>query len=546
MHSGATRPVCTLAPQSGERVASAHKRVYARLRRAMGASRVRGKRPLRTRLINTGCASRERPLTPRSLRSGHPLPALRSVAATLIGILAPGPAQAAAGLDGAALTWPWALPLIGILLTIATGPLLFARFWHRHYGKLAFAWSALTLALLATIFGPATAAAAFMHEMLTEYLSFIVLLFALYVVAGGILVTGELRGTPLINTAMLAFGTLIASVVGTTGAAMILIRPLIRANAARLHNVHVVVFFIFLVANIGGALSPLGDPPLFVGFLHGVDFFWTTRRLWFETALVAGIVLAVFVALDLWHYRKDRRIATVGEGKRPMNIGVSGSINLLLIAGIIAAILAAAAWKPATSIDVYGTKLELQNIARDAALVLIAILSLALTPSEHREANGFTWEPIAEVAILFAGIFTCIIPVLAMLDAGEHGAFAWLLAAVTTRDGNPHEIAYFWLTGLLSAFLDNAPTYLVFFELAGGDAQELMGPLAGTLAAISMGAVYMGAMTYIGNAPNFMIYAIAVERGVKMPSFFGYMLYSAVVLLPVFILLTFVLLARAA
>jgi len=482
----------------------------------------------------------------------HPRPAKRGegctvlLVLTIIAILAPSPAQAAATLDGAALGWFWALPFIGILLTIATGPLLFPRFWHRHYGKLAFAWSALTLALLATVSGVPTAAAAFTHEMLSEYLSFIVLLFALYVVAGGILVTGELRGTPIVNTAMLAFGTLIASVVGTTGAAMILIRPLIRANAPRLHNVHVVVFFIFLVANIGGALSPLGDPPLFVGFLHGVDFFWTTRQLWFETALVAGIVLAVFAALDLWHYRNDRLVAMVGEGKRPMHISVSGSINLLLLAGIITAILGAAAWKPETSVDVYGTNLELQNIARDAALVLMAILSLALTPSEHREANGFTWEPIAEVAILFAGIFTCIIPVLAMLDAGEHGAFAWLLAAVTTRDGNPHEIAYFWLTGALSAFLDNAPTYLVFFELAGGDARELMGPLAGTLAAISMGAVYMGAMTYIGNAPNFMIYAIAVERGIKMPSFFGYMLYSAVVLLPVFILLTFVLLARAA
>ena len=461
-------------------------------------------------------------------------------------LLVPGPAHAAAALDGAGMGWFWALPFIGILLTIATGPLLFPRFWHRHYGKLAFAWSALTLALLAAVFGPAIAAAAFTHEMLTEYLSFIVLLFALYVAAGGILVTGELRGTPIVNTAMLAFGTLTASVVGTTGAAMILIRPLIRANAARLHNVHVIVFFIFLVANIGGALSPLGDPPLFVGFLHGVDFFWTTRRLWFETALVAGIVLAVFVALDVSHYRKDRLVATVGEGKRPMHISVSGSINLLLIAGIIAAILGAAAWKPATSVDVYGTKLELQNIARDAALVLIAILSLALTPNEHREANDFTWEPIAEVAILFAGIFTCIIPVLAMLDAGEHGGFAWLLAAVTTHDGSSHKIAYFWLSGVLSAFLDNAPTYLVFFELAGGDARELMGPLAPTLAAISMGAVFMGAMTYIGNAPNFMIYAIAVERGIKMPSFFGYMLWSAVVLLPVFMLLTFVLLARAA
>jgi Na+/H+ antiporter NhaD/arsenite permease-like protein len=472
----------------------------------------------------------------------------RTVLCSLIAVaaLAPGPARAAAALDGASLGWPWALPFIGILLTIATGPLLFPRLWHRHYGKLAFAWSVLTLAPLAAAYGAPAAAAAFTHVMFAEYLSFIVLLFALYVVAGGILVTGELRGTPPINTAMLAFGTLIASVVGTTGAAMILIRPLIRANAARLHNVHVVIFFIFLVANIGGALSPLGDPPLFVGFLHGVDFFWTTGALWFETALVAGLVLAVFIALDISYYRKDRLITTVGESKQPMNIRVSGNINLLLIAGIIGALLAAAAWKPAMSINVYGTTLELQNIARDTTLVLIALLSLALTPNEHREANGFTWEPIAEVAILFAGIFVCIIPVLAMLDAGKNGAFAWLLAALTAPDGSPRVVAYFWLTGVLSAFLDNAPTYLVFFELAGGNARELMGPLAPTLAAISMGAVYMGALTYVGNAPNFMIYAIAVERGVKMPSFFGYMLWSAVVLLPVFAVLTFVSLARAA
>jgi Na+/H+ antiporter NhaD/arsenite permease-like protein len=327
---------------------------------------------------------------------------------------------------------------------------------------------------------------------------------------------------------------------------MILIRPLVRANAARLDNVHVFVFFIFLVANIGGALSPIGNPPLFVGFLHGVDFFWTIRNIWFETALVAGLVLAAFIALDVWYYRKDRLVTTVGESKPPTKLAISGGINLLLIGGIILTILAAAAWKPGLTVNVYGTALELQSIARDAALVLIAILSLVLTPNEHREANGFTWEPIAEVAILFAGIFVCIIPVLAMLDAGKNGAFAWLLATVTAPDGSPNDIAYFWLTGALSAFLDNAPTYLVFFELAGGDARELMGPLATTLAAISMGAAYMGAMTYIGNAPNFMIYAIAVERGVKMPSFFGYMLWSAVVLLPVFAALTFVLLARGA
>ena len=216
-------------------------------------------------------------------------------------------------LDGTSLRWPWALPFVGILLTIATGPLLFPRIWHEHYGKLGFVWSVLTVAPLAAIYGTPTAFAAFVHVMLAEYMSFIVLLFALYVVAGGVLVTGNLRGTPLVNGTILAIGTLSASVVGTTGAAMILIRPLIRANSSRLHNVHVFVFFIFLVANIGGALSPLGDPPLFVGFLHGVDFFWTTRNMWIETALVAGAVLAIFLLLDVWYYRKDRLVTTVGE-----------------------------------------------------------------------------------------------------------------------------------------------------------------------------------------------------------------------------------------
>src|SRR5262245_39978503 len=256
--------------------------------------------------------------------------------ATLLLMLASAPAQAAAPLGGTALRWPLALPFVGILLTIATGPLLFPRFWHHHYGKLALAWSLLTLVPLVALHGLSTAAAAFTHTMLAEYLSFIVLLFTLYVVAGGILVTGNLRGTPLVNTGILGFGTLIASVVGTTGAAMILIRPLLRANETRSANVHVVVFFIFLVANIGGALSPLGDPPLFVGFLHGVDFFWTTRNLWFETTLVTILVLAVFLLLDLWLYRKDRVVTTVGEAKEPMNLLVSGGINLLLIAGVIA------------------------------------------------------------------------------------------------------------------------------------------------------------------------------------------------------------------
>ncbi|UZE48970.1 sodium:proton antiporter [Rhodopseudomonas sp. P2A-2r] len=439
-------------------------------------------------------------------------------------------------IDGATLTWPLAIPFLGILLTIATGPLLFPKIWHGHYGKLALAWGIAALLPLALLYGVPAAATAFVHAALAEYMSFIVLLFALYVVAGGILIKANLRATPAVNAGLLAFGTTIASFVGTTGAAMILIRPLLRANAGRPANAHVVVFFIFLVCNIGGALSPLGDPPLFIGFLKGVSFFWTTTHLWWQTLLVSGIVLAIFVAVDAWFARRE----TPAHDGEPLRIEMHGLINLLLMALIIAAILGSAAWQPHIEFDIYGTHVELQNLARDAALLAIAGLSLWLTPDEHRAANGFTFEPIREVAILFAAIFTCIIPVMAMLGAGHDGPFAWLLTAVTAADGSPQNAMYFWLTGLLSGFLDNAPTYLVFFGLAGGDAAQLMTTLAPTLAAISMGAVYMGALTYIGNAPNFMVYAIASEQGVEMPSFFGYIVWSFAVLLPVFALLTWI------
>ena len=458
---------------------------------------------------------------------------IRRLTLALAAILLPSAAHAA-DLDGAQMGWAWALPFAGILLSIATGPLLFRKFWHAHYGKIAAAWALLMLAPLAIAFGASSALAAFVHAVLAEYMSFIILLFALYVVAGGILITGTLRGGPLVNAGILVLGTAMASIVGTTGAAMILVRPLIRANAARKNNVHVVIFFIFLVANIGGALSPLGDPPLFVGFLRGVDFFWTTTHLAYETAIVAVLVLGLFLALDIWLARSELKSAAASEPLR-----LRGLINLPLIGCIIGAILLSAAWKPGIDVDVYGTHVALQNLVRDGALVVIALGSLWLTPEEHRKANDFTWEPIAEVTKLFAGIFVCIIPVLAMLEAGHDGPFGWLLKVVTAHDGSPQAVAYFWLTGLLSAFLDNAPTYLVFFQLAGGDAAALMGKLSATLAAISMGAVYMGALTYIGNAPNFMVYAIANERGVKMPSFFGYMLWSCAVLLPVLGLLTF-------
>lgn len=462
----------------------------------------------------------------------------RPVAAALIALIIGTDPALAASLDGAALHWSWALPFAGILLTIAAGPLLFAKLWHHHYGKLAFAWSVATLLPLALVFGVGTALAALAHAALVEYVSFIVLLFALYVTAGGILVTGNLRGSTTTNAILLAFGTFIASIVGTTGAAMILIRPLLRANEHRRFNAHVVVFFIFLVCNIGGALSPLGDPPLFIGFLRGVDFFWTTKELWRETLFVSVAVLAIFVVLDAVLQRREK--GALPQSPRRLDLAVHGLINLGLIALIVVAILGSAFWEPGIAFDVLGSEVELQNLLRNAVLLLIAGLSLWLTPDEHREANGFTFEPIREVAILFAGIFVCIVPVVAMLQAGREGSFAPLIAAVSTADGAPREAMYFWLTGILSAFLDNAPTYLVFFKLAGGDAGELMTQLAGTLAAISMGAVFMGALTYIGNAPNLMVYAIASERGVRMPSFFGYMLWSTAVLLPVLAVLAWV------
>jgi Na+/H+ antiporter NhaD/arsenite permease-like protein len=452
--------------------------------------------------------------------------------ALLVGL----PQQAyAAALDGAAMQWPFALPFAGLLLSIAIGPLLFARIWHSHYGKIAAAWGLMTLASIAWLAGSPAMVAAFVHAMLGDYLSFIVLLFALYTVAGGILVNGDIRGTPWNNAVMLALGTAMASIVGTTGAAMILIRPLIRANISRPRNTHVVIFFIILVANVGGALSPLGDPPLFIGFLQGVEFFWTVRNLWIQTAIVAAILLTMFVIVDLWFFRSE---PGVERAERTNPIRIRGVVNVALVGAIIASILASANWRPGIAVDVLGTKLELQNLVRDGLLVVIALLSLWLTQDEHREANGFTWEPIREVAKLFAAIFITIIPVLAVLDAGKDGAFAWLLSAVTERDGSPHEVAYFWYTGLMSAFLDNAPTYLLFFKLAGGDARVLMGELSGTLAAISMGAVYMGALTYIGNAPNFMVAAIAIERGIKMPSFFGYLFWAGLILIPMFLLLT--------
>jgi Na+/H+ antiporter NhaD/arsenite permease-like protein len=450
-------------------------------------------------------------------------------------LVSTSPAAAAEGLDGAKLPWQLGLPFVGMLLSIALGPLVVKEWWHIHYEKAAAFWASLTLAGLLAVRGFDVTAAALVHNIALDYLPFILMLLALFTAAGGIVITGSLVGRPTINCAILAFGAAIASMIGTTGASMILIRPLIRANETRLVNAHVVVFFVFLVSNIGGALTPLGDPPLFLGFLHGIHFFWTTQRLWPETLFAVAVLLAVFVLIDSYFFRREGRRA---ETAPPISLRVTGLVNIALIGAAVAAIVVSGLWRPGVFFEVLGTKIELQNIVREAAMVAVAIASLALTNKVSRAQNGFDWEPIREVAYLFAGIFICIIPVMAMLGAGNQGPFAPVIAMLERADGSPNNPVYFWATGLLSSFLDNAPTYLVFFELAGGDPAQLMGPLGDTLAAISLGAVFMGANTYIGNAPNFMVYAIARNAGVNMPGFFPYMLWSGAILLPLFAVIT--------
>ena len=457
---------------------------------------------------------------------------LRSLAA--IGALLPA-ASFAAGLNGAALGLAWAVPFAGILLSIALFPLFAPHFWHHNFGKVAVFWALCCAVPLMGFLGVATGLDAIIHILLVDYVPFLIFVGALFIVAGGIHVRGTFVGRPIVNAGFLALGAVLANFMGTTGAAMLLIRPLIQANEGRKRKLHTFIFFIFLVANVGGALTPLGDPPLFLGFLKGVSFFWTAEHLILPWLLACAILLGIYIAIDSAMFKKD-----VADGfKAPEDtkpFGIDGGINILFLGFIIGGVLLSGFWRSGSEVTLLGVHFAYESLARDAIFIVTAGLSLALTAKATREANHFTWDPILEVAKLFFGIFCCIVPVLEMLRAGNHGAFAPLVSLVTFEDGTFNNTVFFWLTGTLSAFLDNAPTYLAFFNLAGGDPTVLMNEDAQTLMAISMGSVFMGAVTYIGNAPNFMTVAICHERGVKMPTFFGYMLWSVGILFPTFFL----------
>ena len=453
------------------------------------------------------------------------------------------------GVDGKDLPLWSIIPFVGILLSIAIFPLVFdSHFLVHHGGKMSLAWASIFAIPYLAVFG-GKAFYDILHIYLLDYIPFIILLWGLFTVAGGILVRGTLRGTPIVNTVLLLIGTVIASWVGTTGASMLLIRPLIKANAYRKKKVHLVVFFIFLVSNIGGSLTPLGDPPLFLGFLRGVPFFWTTTALLPHMLFISAILIILFFIFDTFMFKREGGVVPDDGTNEP--IRVDGLFNLVFLLGIVGAVLMSGSVKWG-EVNILGVHVYWQNITRELLIVLMGVLSLVFTPfkGELRQTNEFSWEPIEEVAKVFAGIFMTIIPALAILKAGENGSLSGLIAAIQEPSH------YFWITGILSSFLDNAPTYLTFFNTALGKLhlteavvpQILSGQLTAPqhyefvrlLTGISVGAVFMGANTYIGNAPNFMVKSIAEQSGIPMPSFFGYMLWSVIILFPLFVVVTFV------
>ncbi len=396
-------------------------------------------------------------------------------------------------------------PFVFMLLAIAVAPLWAPHWWGSNRNKLVVA-AALGLPILALYLARRPSALVGMAE---AYVSFMVLLAGLYAIAGGIRLTGDLEATPLTNTAFLGLGALLASFVGTTGASMLLIRPLLQTNRERRRVKHTVIFFIFLVSNVGGMLTPLGDPPLFLGYLSGVPFAWTFR-LWPHWLFMVTVLLVLYFVWDTRQYAHESTAALRRDRAEIQPLRLRGSLNVLGLALIVLAVaLLRAPW-------------------REVAIAAVAGVSLWQTPASIRRANGVTAYPMIEVAVLFFGIFLTMIPALELLRVrgGELGV---------------HEPwQFFWAAGSVSSFLDNAPTYLAFLALGQGLhlTNEVAGVTHVVLAAISVGSVAMGANSYIGNAPNFMVKSIAEEAKIPMPSFFGYMLYSGAILLPLFAIVT--------
>ncbi len=411
----------------------------------------------------------------------------------------------------------WALPFAGVLISLAVLPMLTPRFWGKHYGKWCMLWL-LSLVLALTLkSGWQATLHLVMHALVLDYLPFIVLIGSLYIITSAIHVHTEYQVTPWTNTVYLGLGGLLASLIGTTGASLILIRPLIRLNQRRTYSTHIFIFFIFVVSNIGGALTPIGDPPLFMGFLKGVPFFWPLVHLGPITFFTLGLVLGAFFCMESYFLKKEG-----GQASLNFHFRVDGKLHVALLACAILSVLLSGIFSSGPHLNLFGLTISVASLLRDLALMVLAGISYKAASSNKSHRNHIAWHPIEEVAILFLAIFVTMIPVVELVK---------LYSFKPQTD-----FAYFFVTGLLSSFLDNTPTYLVFFNVAGGNPLELIGPLASTLAAISAGAVFMGANTYIGNAPNLMVAAICRQSGIKMPSFFGFLGWSTAILVPIFVI----------
>lgn len=423
----------------------------------------------------------------------------------------------------------WVPPLwsisgfIAILLCIAIIPLAKPHWWESNLHK---GYVSLVIGLPFLIYLIFKAPVKLEHTLL-EYMSFIILLGSLFYVTGGIYLQGDIKATPRNNLIFLAIGSLLASFAGTTGAAMLLIRPVIRTNSERKHVMHTIIFFIFLVCNIGGCLTPIGDPPLFMGYLKGVPFTWTFS-LWKEWAVMCGTLLTIYYFMDRHYYKLETPKEIALDKRQIMPLALKGKINILWLIGILASIY----FLTPNNVEQWLGPKAVHFYLREIAMLLLALISRFTTPKGVRAAQSFTMNPIIEVAVLFACIFVTMIPALLLLEIKGPSL------------GVTHPWQFYWFTGGLSSFLDNTPTYLVFFELGKSIAEQGAVLVAGVephiLAAISIGAVFMGANTYIGNGPNFMVKAIAEENSIKMPSFFGYMGWSISLLIPLFIIVTFI------
>lgn len=435
------------------------------------------------------------------------------------------------------LSLKWAVPFILSLLSIAFCPFIIKDIWEKHSFKILLIFPIILGIAITNVYGISFCAHEFLHSILEHYIPLIVLLFALFTVTGGIVINIEKSVTPFFNAGMLFVASVLAGWIGTTGASMLFIRPLINLNKGRRNVTHIIIFFIFLVANIGGGFTPLGDPPLFMGFLEGVDFFWTLKNIGLHVLVSILVLTTVFFFIDYYLFNRENVNFGKSEHKK-FSVKLDGLKNIPLLGLIIASVILSGIGEQKL-IKFFGIDMSVQSIIRDLFLFGIGVYSLKTTSKEIHEKNNFNFIPLKEVAEIFIVIFLTLIPVSYILKEGANGAFSGFFNWVSSSNGIDATRCFFG-TGSLSSFLDNAPTYLIFFNLSSGNADILMNSLSNVLKAISLGSVFWGAVTYIGNAPNIMVRSIAEQEKIKMPSFLGYMLWSFGILIPYFFLLSYI------